>query len=140
MLPGVILAAVAVAASAPTGPEKASAIAQRQLRVAREADRALQALRKAREGPRAEQVCRWSRRLMEAERQMSEESASQIAAIDAHLLRMKAMEKLAKGVYHQGALGYWELLEAKGRVLEAECLSSQAKHAEGPRSDRSASG
>lgn len=58
---------------------------------------------------------------------MSEKKADRIAAINAHLLKMKELEKLAKEGCAQSELGYLELLDAEWYVLEAESLLSQAK-------------
>jgi outer membrane protein TolC len=64
---------------------------------------------------------------MEAEMGMSGKKADQIAAINAYLLRMKEMEKLAEEGYSQGEVSYTKLLDVKWHVLEAESLLSQAK-------------
>lgn len=136
MLPGVILVGIGVAASAPADLENPRSLAKQRLQVAQEANNAIKTMRKNRENASAEQVYRWSRRLMEAEMEMSEKKADQIAAVNAYLLRMKEIEKLAKEGYQQGEVGYLELVDAKWYVLEAESLLSRAKAEKVTRQDR----
>jgi outer membrane protein TolC len=131
MLPVVVLAGLAAAASAPADPEDRQSVAKQRLQVAQEANDAIKAMRRARENVSSEEVYRWSGRLMEAQMAMSEKKADQIAAINAYLSKVKEMAKLAKQGYEQGELGYLQLLDAKWHVLEAESLLSQAKAEEG---------
>ena len=106
--------------------------AEQRLKLAQEANDAINAMSKARENASSEQVYRWSRRLMEAEEGISDKKVDQVAAINAYLLRMKAMEQRLSQAYRQGEASYLDDLEAQWYVLEAELLlaRAQGEHAE----------
>ena len=134
MLPVVVLVGLGLAASAPADPESPRILAKQRLELAQEANDAIKAAIDSKAlGRDSEQVRRWSRRLMEAKVAMSEKKADQVAAINAYLLRMKELEKLAKEGHRAGEVGNLKLLDAKWHVLEAESLLSQAKAEEGAR-------
>lgn len=134
MLPVVVLVGLGVAASAPADPESPRSLAKQRLELGQEANDAVKAgIDSKALGRDSKQVRRWSRRLMEAKVATSEKKADQVAAINAYLLRMKELEKLAKWGCDNEEVGYLELLDAKWHVLEAEALLSQAKAEEGAR-------
>jgi hypothetical protein len=70
---------------------------------------------------------RWSRRWMEAEREMSTKEADQLAALKAHLARMEDMEKLVGGMVKAGvartpadeSMGTYYRLEAEDLLARA---------------------
>ena len=101
--------------------------ADQRLKLAREAMRAIEVLQKAPERVTSEQIYRWSHRLMQAELSVSGNEAERTAAIEKHLQRMKTLEKRAEEGHQHGETGYFDLLEARWRRIEAEALLSNSK-------------
>jgi hypothetical protein len=132
MISGIVAIALVASAVAPGKSQNPPTLAEQRLKVAQQASDAIKALRKTRRNVSSEQVYRWSLRLMEAEKGMSNKTADEIAAVNAHLLRMKEMEQRLSQAYHQWEAGHLDALEAQWYVLEAELLLSQAQgeHAE----------
>jgi hypothetical protein len=78
----------------------------------------------------AEKLYRWSRRWMEAQQDVSATKKNQVAAIEAHLDRMKRVEKTVKDLIKAGATSDLAPFEAKAAEfyrLEAEKWLRKAK-------------
>src|SRR5262245_47803858 len=92
LLLGLLLAAGPVSL-ARSGPPPAQALGEAKVQAAR---RAYEASVKALSAGHAdaEKVYVWSRRLMEAQRGLAKKKADQVAAVEAHLGRMKELRKV----------------------------------------------
>jgi len=126
MISGLLLT-LATAATNSADRQVASSVAEQRLELAREAMRAIEVLQKAPERVTSEQIYRWSHRLMQAELSASGNEAGRTAAMEKHLQRMKTLEKRAEDGHQHGAIGYFDLLEARWRRIEAEALLSNSK-------------
>lgn len=69
----------------------------------------------------------WSRRLMDADRDLSDKKADQVAALEAHLTRIRGLEELATLLADSGNLSPLEVDELAFSRLEAEFLLLKAK-------------
>jgi hypothetical protein len=69
----------------------------------------------------------WSRRWLEAERELSDKKADQVAACKAHVERMKEHERIIKDLHRVKAATIDELNAAEFYRLEAEIWLAQAK-------------
>jgi putative protein kinase ArgK-like GTPase of G3E family len=77
--------------------------------------------------PDAEKLYVWSRRWMEAQRDVSNRKQDQIAAIEAHAARMKGLAKLFKKLQESGHVGQVSTAAAEFYRLEAEKYLLDAK-------------
>jgi RNA polymerase sigma factor (sigma-70 family) len=68
-----------------------------------------------------------SRRLLEAQRDMSDKKEDQVAALEAHWQRMKQIEELNKKRFDAGRIGIQDYAESKYYRLEAEVWLEKAK-------------
>jgi hypothetical protein len=73
----------------------------------------------------AEKRYRWSRRWMEAQRDVSAKKENQVAAIKGHLLRMKTLEKVVKSMTKE-TMALYEAKAVEFYRLEAEKWLRQA--------------
>jgi hypothetical protein len=87
----------------------------------------LEVHRQGQAGFDAEKVYLWSRRWMEAERDLSEKKADRAAAAEAHLDRMKDLRKLDVARYKAGQGTKAEALGADFYVAEAELWLARVK-------------
>jgi hypothetical protein len=70
----------------------------------------------------------WSRRWLEAERALNEKQADQVAACEAHLNRMKDLEKAARNAHEAKlAKGPWVVSAARFYRVEAEIWLAEAR-------------
>jgi hypothetical protein len=74
-----------------------------------------------------EQLYVWSWRWMDAQRASSEKVADRVAAVEAHLGRMKDVERLATGYYYDGRATADQASAAVFYRLEAELLLADAR-------------
>ncbi|HJZ58680.1 MAG TPA: efflux RND transporter periplasmic adaptor subunit [Gemmataceae bacterium] len=74
-----------------------------------------------------EKVYLWSRRWMEAEQDAGEKKADRIAAVEAHLDRMKELRKLAEARYQAGQSTHADVLGVDFYLAEARLWLAQAK-------------
>jgi hypothetical protein len=70
---------------------------------------------------------RWSRRLLEAERQMSAEKSAQISAFQRHVERMQNVERVARDLYRERVNTVNEVTAAEYYRREAEIWLVQAR-------------
>lgn len=81
-----------------------------------------------REGRAAgELLYRWSRRWLDAERQIHDKPAEQVAALEAHLDRMRRLEALVQRVQRSGQTTVDEVSAAEYYRAEAEIWLLQAR-------------
>src|SRR5262249_55474978 len=74
-----------------------------------------------------EALYRWSVRWLDAERQLSDKQADQVAACKAHLERMRELERLLEGLRRSGTITVDEASAAEFYRVEAEIWLTQAK-------------
>lgn len=74
-----------------------------------------------------EQVYLWSRRWMEAERDVSDKPADRVAAIENHKTRMKELHKFTLVEYQAGKVTHAQVLGADFYAAEAELWLAEAK-------------
>jgi hypothetical protein len=118
--------AVTGTAPAPPTPQPPSALARAKLDAARQTYQAvMRDLPAARAD--AEKVYLWSRRVLEAQRDLSDKKAERIAALEDHLARMKELRKVALARYRAGHATHTEALAGEFYVAEAELWLAQAK-------------
>jgi outer membrane protein TolC len=75
----------------------------------------------------AEKVYLWSRRLAEAQQELSGKKADQVAAVEAHGQRMKGLGKMAEQRYRTGIAPRSEVLGAEFYNAEAALWLARAK-------------
>jgi len=118
--------ALAPAASQPPDPNKA--LAQEQLKLARQALQDLSQMHKSAglslTDPR---FALWERRQVEAIRASGADQAELAAALDNYVKRMKQMEQFAQVAFQKGEINRVELRDAQYRGLEAEIWLNQEK-------------
>jgi RNA polymerase sigma factor (sigma-70 family) len=68
-----------------------------------------------------------SLRVLQAERELSDKKADQVAALKAHAERMQQFEKVVQGWVDAGRVAIWDLQEVKFYRLEAEIWLARAK-------------
>jgi hypothetical protein len=73
-----------------------------------------------------EKVYRWSRRWMEAERDLATTKAERVAALQGHLERMKKLEEEVQG-YARGTIPFQQLAATKFFRAEAETWLAEAQ-------------
>src|SRR5438094_413613 len=101
LLLGLMLAAGSFSPQAFAGGQAAPALAEAKLKAARVAYEAnLKALPTGQSD--AEKVYVWSRRLLEAQRDLSTKKADRVAAVEEHLARMKVLREMVKQRYATG--------------------------------------
>lgn len=75
-----------------------------------------------------EVIYRWSRRWLEAQRELGQAEADKvIKAAEAHLERMQQLEKVAKGGFEAGGWSVFDYQSAKYYAAEAAVLLARAK-------------
>lgn len=74
----------------------------------------------------AEQLYVWSRRWMDAERAASKKHTERVAAVEAHLARMKDLERLTTAHFNTGQVTSAQRTAAEFYRLEAELLLSKS--------------
>jgi hypothetical protein len=125
-----VILGVAVLASPGRGDDTAAANARARLEAARKTYEGMLARHRvdARAGLGAEDFYRWSRRWMEAERDLADKPEARVAAAQAHLDRMTKWEDMVKRAQAQGGfLAPYEATAAEFYRLEAEHWLAQAK-------------
>jgi hypothetical protein len=102
--------------------DKAAENARARLEAARAVYKGIFERRKvdAREPLDFEKLYLWSRRWMEAEKELAARKAERAAAAQGHVDRMKGLEELAKKLHKEGFLSAVELPAAEFYRLEAE--------------------
>ena len=75
----------------------------------------------------AEKVYLWSRRLAEAQQELSGKKADQLAALEAHEQRLKGLRKTAEQRYRTGNAPHAEVLGAEFYNAEAALWLARAK-------------
>jgi hypothetical protein len=83
--------------------------------------------------PAVEFPYRWSRRWLEAEREMSDGKADQLAACKSHLERMREMERIERELRRSRLNPVNEFTAAEFYRVEAEIWLTQAQEAAGKR-------
>jgi RNA polymerase sigma factor (sigma-70 family) len=116
---------VAPASGGTSGPAPSSA--SKRLAVAQQALQAAEKMMLAGEMPDSNLVSVWSRRLAETLDEMSQDQAGRLAALQAHLDRMKLFESRAKTMHENGQMSELSFLEAQFRRAEAEDWLAQAQ-------------
>ncbi len=123
-----LVGALAPAAQQPVDPNRA--LAEEQLKLARQAVSHLDRLYKGGEVPLSDaRFALWERRQIEATRATGAGKAEIVAALEAHLKRLKDLERYAEAAHQKGQATLADVDEAKYRVLEAEMWLNQR---EGP--------
>jgi hypothetical protein len=74
-----------------------------------------------------ETLYRWSRRWLEAERQLSERQADQVAAFEGHLERMQELESIIRKMQRSGVTTIYQVSAAEYYRVEAEMWLLQAR-------------
>ena len=74
-----------------------------------------------------EKVYLWSRRCLEAQRDLSDKKADKLAALNEHLQCMKELEKVATALYRTGKATQNETVASAFYVVEAELWLMQAQ-------------
>jgi hypothetical protein len=74
-----------------------------------------------------ENLCLWSRRWMDAQRDISDEKSNQLEAIDAHLIRVRDLEKIARAWVQVNAITSFECSAVEFHRLEAEHWLAQTR-------------
>jgi hypothetical protein len=74
-----------------------------------------------------EKLYTWSRRWMNAQLEVSEKKENRIGAVEAHLARMKELEKILKKLYDAGVQPFSSVAAAEFYRLEAEKHLSEIK-------------
>jgi hypothetical protein len=74
-----------------------------------------------------ENLCLWSRRWMDAQRDISDEKSNQLEAIDAHLNRVRDLEKIARQWVQVNAITTFECSAVEFHRLEAEHWLAQTR-------------
>jgi hypothetical protein len=69
----------------------------------------------------------WSYRWLQVERELSDKTADRIAALQAHLMRVREIEQVTKSRYRQRLITIDQVRAAEFYVAEAEVWLSQAK-------------
>jgi hypothetical protein len=125
---GVVALAGALAPAAPQPPDLNKALAQEQLKLARQALRDLDLMHKgeglSRTDPR---FALWERRQVEAIRATGAGKAELVAALENYLKRMKEEERLAQLALEKDQGTRVDVWDAQYRVLEAEMWLNQEK-------------
>jgi hypothetical protein len=118
--------AVALRAPAVAAPAARRDLAQTKLATARKVFEAT--VRAFQTGQSdAEKVYLWSRRWLEAQRDLSDKKAAEVAALEAHRGRMKDLRKMAEQRYRAGKVPDAEALGAEFYVAEVELWLARAK-------------
>jgi hypothetical protein len=110
-----------LAAPAPEGPAVPPELAKSLEEVAKKT------YEKTCETGEFEKAYQWSRRWLEAERQRSDKKADRITAAQAHLDRMKALQKRAERERQNGQASQADVLAIEYYCVEAEIWLAQAK-------------
>jgi hypothetical protein len=71
----------------------------------------------------------WSKRVLDAELDLSGNEAERLAALAAHLTRTKRLEEVAKDLHARGAVSDLEVLEAEYHRYDAEVQLAEARAA-----------
>ena len=117
---------VGAAASWAGGPAGDADLAKAKVQVAGKTyEAAVQALRAGKAD--AERVYLWSRRWMEAQGELSEKKADQVAARETHLQRMKELRQVARALYESGRATHADALATEFYVVEATLWLARAK-------------
>jgi hypothetical protein len=74
-----------------------------------------------------ESLCLWSVRWLDAERELSKKPADRIAAVEAHLERMKTVEAMAQALAKVEVVGVRQAAAAEYYRVQAQIWLSQAK-------------
>jgi hypothetical protein len=69
----------------------------------------------------------WSRRWMEADREVAATKAARLAAVEGHLARMRELEKIVTEFKGGGFMGATDLAAAEFYRLDAEAVLAQEK-------------
>ena len=89
----------------------------------------VQELRTGRGQANADRLYLWSRRWMEAQRDVGPKKADRIAALEAHRDRMKDLRKTAEQRYKAGQCSHAEVLSVDFYLAEAEIWLSESNEA-----------
>jgi outer membrane protein TolC len=128
LLLGIIAVAGALAPAAPQPPDPNKALAQEQLKLARQALRDLDSLYQRGEAAFADShFVLWERRQAEAIRASGAPQAEVVAALEAYVKRLKGMVPRVQLAYEKGGGTHVDVLDAQYRVLEAEMWLNQEK-------------
>ena len=124
--PVLLAGALAPAALQTTAPDKA--MAQEQLKLARQALQGLDAMHKngavARYDPK---FALWERRQVEAIRAAGATQAEYVAALEAYVKRLKGFASDLQAAHERGAASLVDVWDAEYRVLEAEMWLNREK-------------
>lgn len=115
------------------GDKEKSALLEARLKAARQTYELLIAAwqRDAGGASDPEQVYLWSRRWLEAQRDLTEKQTDQVAALEAHRTRIEQLEKLARKLREAGVAGRTVVAVAEFYRLEAELWLVEAKSKKG---------
>jgi hypothetical protein len=75
----------------------------------------------------AELLYRWSRRWLEAQQELATKKGDKVAAVEAHLTRMRWLEELLRRMHKSGVAATFDVAGAEFYRLEAERWVAQAK-------------
>jgi outer membrane protein TolC len=123
---GLVFARGAPAASGPAGPQTPAALAKAKVEAAAKAFETAEKSYATGQST-AEQVYLWSRRWLEARRDLADNQAERAAAVEAHLGRLQMLRKTITARYKVGNAPYAEVTGAEFYVVEAELWLAQAK-------------
>jgi hypothetical protein len=124
---GVILLGLVRAAPNPPAAKPAAKLALVKRDAARKTYEAVWKNNREALVPFVEIAYRWSRRWLEAERELSEKKADQIAALQAHWNRMKDLEKITLERFRAKVVPVEEASAAEFYSLEAEIWLKQER-------------
>ncbi len=115
-------------AATPRQQDANKALAETQLKLARQALEELDSLYKqARLSPLDSRIAVWERRQVEALSATGVGKAERLSAIEAYVNRMKRLSAIAEETHKQGTITGADVLDWQYRVLEAEMWLNQEK-------------
>lgn len=119
---GLILVVAAAAPTVVSDSQDLAALAKARLDAVEKIYQLQAEMRKRGEGPMfdLEQDYTWSRRWLDAQRDVSGKKTAPVTALETHLARMKQLQSLVQQGHKAGASSYMDLLTAEFYRLEAE--------------------
>lgn len=112
----------------PAAPTTAPSVTQQKLELARQAMKLAEQMRDHGISQQTlDDSARWSRRLMEAERNIAPSAEARTVAVNAHVTRMKKLEANSTAQFNAGTATQLDVLGATFYRLEAEELAAAAQ-------------
>jgi hypothetical protein len=129
VLTGLTLCLVALASPAAGADEKAAENARARAAAAEKAYKGI--FQRSQVDPTSpldvERLYQWSRRWLEAERELADKKEERVAAAQAHLDRMKKLEEVVRGWHRKGLLPPADVPAVEFYRLDAERRLAQAR-------------